>query len=142
MLTPLKEFQARHGSEYNGIITSEAFAQALAIANAEKVLAISVLTDEEIKQNGLIILADFRGHLRYEAALLGLHERKEFVFGTLPAEEYADPIVEAHEEMMAERGAEPDEEEQTIEDLATTLMVPKAKRLRKKAPGRKKKKKR
>lgn len=136
-MTPLKEFQARFGGEYNGIVTSECFAQALSIANSEKIQVIALLTDEEIDARGKIILADLRGHLKYEAALLGLGERKEFVFGQLPPEEYPDPLVEAHEEMMAERGHQPDEEEQTMEDLMAAPVAP-AKTSPKKSPAKKK----
>lgn len=141
-MTPLKEFQARFGSEYNGIVTSECFAQALSISNAEKIQAIAALTDEEIDSKGKIILADLRGHLQYEAALLGLHERKEFVFGQLPPEEYPDPEKEAHEEMMSGSATiDDDEEAAAIEDMSTPAPPP-AKTLRKTSTRRKKKKKR
>lgn len=139
-MSPLKEFQARFGSEYNGIITSECFARALSIANAEKIQAIAALSDEDIQSKGAILLADLRGHLQYEAALLGLHERKEFVFSQLPAEEYPDQIQEAYDESQTAgaRDTEDDDEQSVIEELSS----PPPKPTLQKKPSRRKKKKR
>lgn len=100
-MSALKDFQNQHGSEWGGIVGTPAFAGALALAHRERLDKITALSDEEIANHGKIILSDLRGHLQYESVLLGLHEKKEFVFEQLPAEEYPDPAAEAREEADA-----------------------------------------
>lgn len=108
-MSALEDFQARYGTDWASIVTSEPFAAALSIATAEKVQALASLTDEEIGTKGHIILAEMRGHLKYESALLGLHEKKETVFQTGPAEDYTtDPIREAHEESLRQFSQDPE----------------------------------
>lgn len=121
-------------------MTSACFAQALSITSAEKIQRIAALTDEEIKESGLIILSDLRGHLQHEAALLGLHERKEFVFSQLPPEEYGDPVQEAFDLSQKPPVSEEDEDQDAIEALSTPPPI--VKPLRKKPKTSKKKKKR
>jgi hypothetical protein len=101
-LSALEDFQAQHGRDWAQLIGTPAFASALALSNSEKIQEIVVLTDDEIATKGQIILADLRGHLKYESGLLGLHEKKEFVFQQLGAEEYPDPAREARDEALAE----------------------------------------
>lgn len=72
------------------------------MAATEKIQEITQLSNEDISSKGAIILSDLRGHLKYESALLGLHEKKEFVFQQLGPEEYPDPIREAGEEAIAD----------------------------------------
>lgn len=97
-MSSLKDFQAQHGSAWGELIGKPAFAAALALAHEEQIEKIRSLSDEEIAAKGAIILSDLRGHLKYEQALLGLHERKEFVFQQLGPEEYPDPEKEALDE--------------------------------------------
>lgn len=97
-MSRLKEFQSRYGAQWASIVGSESFGAGLALASQEKIERILILDDDEIAARSAIILADLRGHLRYEAALLGLHERKELVFGELPEPEYPDPSSEKEEE--------------------------------------------
>lgn len=103
-MSDLKRFQDRYGADWSLIVGGAPFAAAMTLLNLEKIGAIAELTDDEIATRGQIILADLRGHLKHENALLGLHEVKKFVFQNLPAEEYRDPAQEAHEE--AERATD------------------------------------
>jgi len=96
-LSSFKEFQNRFGRDWAELVGTPAFAAALALAHSERLSKITVLTDEEIAAHGQIILSDLRGHLQYENVLLGLHEKKEFVFQSLGPEEYPDPVKEANE---------------------------------------------
>lgn len=97
-MSSLKQFQQIHGGAWEKTVLSECFAAAVSLATAEKIEKITALSDDEIAMRGPIILADLRGHLLYETALLGLHDRKELVFSQLGPEEYPDPIEEALEE--------------------------------------------
>lgn len=101
-MSDLEQFQKNYGQAWAGITQSPAFIAAFTLANVEKLQAIALLTDEEINANGKIILADLRGHLKYENGLLALHQRKEFVFQDLPRETYPSPEEEALEEEKAE----------------------------------------
>lgn len=96
-MSSLKDFQSQHGAEWSQLLGTPAFGAALALANSEKIQSILLLSDDEIATRGAIILSDLRGHLKYEAALLALHEKKELVFQGLGEEEYPDPIAEAAE---------------------------------------------
>lgn len=101
-MTALEQFQNRYGRAWGELIGSPAFAAALALANAEKNQEITQLSDDGIVSKGAILLADLRGHLKYESALLGLHEKKEFVFQELGAPEYPSGIDEARDEALEE----------------------------------------
>lgn len=107
-MSSLKDFQAAHGAAWSHLLGDPAFGAALALANQEKIQTILILSDDEIATRATVILADLRGHLRYEAGLLSLHEKKELVFQQLDHEEYPDPILEAAEqaEQEQEQGGE------------------------------------
>lgn len=120
-MTPLQQFQRTHGNDWARIVTSDCFAAAVALATAEKIQKISELGDEEILLRGKIILADLRGHIAYESALLGLHERKELVFGQLGPEEYPDPVEEAIDE---ERLGSQDQEDDMSDTGKSLLPTP------------------
>lgn len=116
-MSTLKEFQSLHGAEWGHLLGTPAFGAALALANQEKIQSILMLDDDEIATRGHIVLADLRGHLRYEAALIALHEKKELVFQQLDHEEYPDPILEA-----AEEAAHRDTDERIAESSAHIVM--------------------
>lgn len=101
-MSDLERFQKQFAPDWSLIVGGAPFAAAMTLLNVEKIRAIAELTDDEIATRGQIILADLRGHLKHENALLGLHEVKKFVFQNLPAEEYRDPAQEAHEEAERE----------------------------------------
>lgn len=133
-MTPLKEFQEAFGREWAEITASPAFAAGLACAQAEKIRGITILTDEEIRSNGKAILADLRGFLQYESGLLGLHEKKEFVFQSeLGDPTYPDPIVEANE-LQSVQPPEPDESGLT--PAAPPKRFPSHRKPRKKSKGK------
>lgn len=112
-MTDLEVFQASHGRDWAEIVRTQAFPAALSIATSEKIQTILLLSDEEIATKAHIFLADLRGHLRYEAALLGLHEKKETVFSDGPMEDYStDPEREANE--MAQDREEPEDDQMPL----------------------------
>lgn len=94
-MTDLERFQGEHGAAWSATVGSPSFLAAFTLSNLEKIQAIAALTDDEIATHGKIILADLRGHLKYETALISLHERKTFAFGDLPEPDYPDPAAEA-----------------------------------------------
>lgn len=98
------EFQAGHGEQWAAITGNPAFFAAMQVVSAEKLQSISKLTDEQIKEHGTAILADFRGHLGVENALIELavavSDQTPF---DLPAETYGSttntetfgPVIES-----------------------------------------------
>jgi hypothetical protein len=140
-MSPLETFQNQFGRDWAELVGTPAFSAALALAHSERIQKITILTDDEIAMRGQIILADLRGHLLYESALLGLHEKKEFVFQSLGEEEYPDPIKEAREENIIAQ----QEESQSTSVAGPSIHEqifpePKPKR-RGRPPGKSKKKK-
>lgn len=101
-MTDLERFQGEHGAAWSATVSSPSFLAAFTLSNLEKIQVIAALTDDEIETHGKIILADLRGHLKYETALIGLHERKKFVFGDLPEPDYPNPVDEARAEELSE----------------------------------------
>lgn len=88
-MTPTQEFQKSHAEEWSKIIRSPAFSAAFALLNQEKIEKIIELTPEQIKENGIAILADLAGHLKHENDLVTLNDRKTFDLSQLPPEDYA-----------------------------------------------------
>lgn len=105
-MSDLARFQKQFGAQWSLLVGSREFAAAMTLLNVEKIRAIAELSDEEIATRGTIILADLRGHLKHENALLGLHEVKKFVFQNLPSEEYTDPAEEARLEAERQENGE------------------------------------
>lgn len=67
-----EEFQASHGPAWAELTRHPAFFAAMQLVSADKLAAIGRITDDEIRENGTAILADFRGHLQLENALIEL----------------------------------------------------------------------
>lgn len=88
-MNPVQEFQKKNGAAYAKIVVSPAFNDGMYLLNAEKLKKITILTDEEIAKNAVVILADLRGHLQHELNLATLHSRKSFDLSDLPAEDYS-----------------------------------------------------
>lgn len=103
----IRQFQQEHGEQWSAIIESPAFAAAMQYLNVQKISDIARLTDEEIKERGVQILADLRGHLNHEENLIKLSVLKDLEFGAPPAETYPDPQEEAAQAAAAEAGKHP-----------------------------------
>lgn len=85
------EFQNAHGADWAGITKNPAFFAAMQLSSVTKLQNISMLSDDQIKEHGPNILADFRGHLQLENFLLDLAVESELPFTDLPEESYTDP---------------------------------------------------
>lgn len=131
----LEDFQKTHGQEWSEIVRSSSFGSALSLATAEKLEEVRELSDEDIILKGPVILSDLRGHLRYETALLGLHETKPSVFSDPITEEYPNPEKEAFEQELIEQGRSPEEAAARFQIAPTPISKPK----KKPAPRKKKK---
>lgn len=93
-MSDLKRFQEEHGEQWASITQHPAFMAALSYLNLEKIREITNLSDEEIKTNGHIKLADLRGHLKHEEDLYALATKQDLTFRPAPPEEYGDPLLE------------------------------------------------
>lgn len=91
-MTPLEVFQKQHGQDWAKITRSPCFEAAMQLLNVEKVSDIAAMDDETMSKYGLQVLADLRGHLKHERALLTLHEERKFVFSDLPNDTYESEI--------------------------------------------------
>lgn len=96
-MTPLEELQKAHGEALSRFIRHPSFAAAVDFLNAEKIARITVMEDDAMQKNGLLTLADLRGHLQAFHGLQILHERREFEFGGDPLPDYPSPEEEAEE---------------------------------------------
>ncbi len=97
-MNDLERFQAEHGAAWAATTQSPSFLAAFSIANIEKLQSIAALSDDEIATRGQVILADLRGHLNYETALISLHQPKKFVFQDLGPPTYPNPAEEIEEQ--------------------------------------------
>lgn len=121
-MSALEDFQKRYGAAWGATVNSEVFAAALTLVHNEKLKEIAAIHDDQIHDRSQVLLADLRGHLRYEAALLGLHEKKIFVFQELGPEDYGDPVTEAFEQAEADRKAGLGEDDEPISVHATEAL--------------------
>lgn len=103
-MSPSEHFQTTHGPEWAGIVGSAAFTAALLLVNAETVQSVAKLTDDQIQAQGQIILADLRGRLAHENALIDLSVIHPDLTNDLPASTYPNPEDEAAEEEAAAKG--------------------------------------
>lgn len=85
------EFQTVHGAEWASITDNPAFFAALQLISASKLERIAALSDDEIKEHGATILADYRGHLGVENALIDLAVAAREPDFDAPLETYEDP---------------------------------------------------
>lgn len=85
------EFQEQFGPAWADITHNPAFFAALQLVSADKLRAMALITDEQIEANGKTILADFRGHLQLENALIELAVVETESGFDLPPETYSSP---------------------------------------------------
>lgn len=93
-MSPVQEFQRKHGEAWSKIVRNPAFADAMTLLNVEKMQKITELSPEQIHAYGPEILADLVGHVKHENDLFTLHEHKSFDLGDLPPEDYSTPSDE------------------------------------------------
>lgn len=125
-MSSLEAFQGEHGGRWATLIQSPEFNAAMTLVNSEKIQAIASLTDDEIAERGTIILADLRGHLQHENALVGLSELKKLVFQDLGEPTYPSP----EEEARAEAQAGPENTASTAGPASTLIFNPEEERAR------------
>lgn len=68
----LEEFQKKHGRAWAKIIELPSFNAGMVHLSIQAMETIKRLSDQEIKDNSAIILADLRGRLRHETELFSL----------------------------------------------------------------------
>ncbi len=102
-MSELTSLQKQYGPELARIARTPAFLAAMQYLNAQKMDHIAALSDMEIAQSGVMILADLRGHLQHENELMTLHLRKDTELPDLGEEQYPDPIEEAAEQTKPKR---------------------------------------
>lgn len=71
-MTAIERFQKRFGSKWAAISHDPAFSEALQIANYNTIQWIGTLTAEQIRENGVVILAELKGRLAHEEELIKL----------------------------------------------------------------------
>lgn len=91
------EFQQEHGAQYGQILRLDAFTNALILLSLEITQEILRLDDNDIRNNSPILLADYRGRLKHEHALLTLPIPPEPPPAPI-TEEYPDRVQEAFEQ--------------------------------------------
>lgn len=71
-MTALERFQRRFGGKWLAIVQEPAFQEAMMLANVNTIKEIGSLTPEQIKENGVPILAGLAGRLAHEEELIKL----------------------------------------------------------------------
>lgn len=98
-----EQFQKQHGEQWAGIVNNPAFLAAMQLCSGDKLKRMATITDAEIAAHGTAILADFRGHLQHENALIDLAvETTDTVFD-LPPETYQSSEEQASEPRRKKR---------------------------------------
>lgn len=90
------EFHEAHGAEWAEFTSRPSFFAAMQLVSANKLESISKLTDEQISEHGKEILADFRGHINVENALIDLAVSSPENTFDMPPETYGanTPLVD------------------------------------------------
>lgn len=97
-----QEFQTAFGAAWAQITANPAFFAAMQVVSAGKLKEIATLSDDQIRENGVALLADFRGHLNVENALIDLAVEASDPIGDLPPETYRLPNSHLPEQPPAE----------------------------------------
>jgi hypothetical protein len=95
----ISAFQKKWGVQWASLVKSEMFSDALeAVAGTSRSLRIKNLDDQKIKDFAEIILSRQQGFVEFSELLQTLHNRPSLDGFARVAEEYPDPITEAHQE--------------------------------------------
>lgn len=95
----LEEFQDLHGAQFGQVLKLPSFNAALVFLSLQVCEGIKLLTDDQIRDNAVIVLSDLRGRLRHEFELLSLPVPQQAPTEQL-TEEYVDPAKEAFEQFQ------------------------------------------
>ena len=93
-----EDYQQLHGQQMAQILRLPAFTQGLVLLSLEITTGITNLGDEQIKENAMLILADYRGRLRNSMNLLTLPVPEETTPVENLTEVYPDRVDEAFEQ--------------------------------------------
>lgn len=92
------DFQKAHGLQWAKIIGMRSFSEGMVLLSIELMENIKNLSDQQIREDASIILADLRGRLQHESALFDLpviHEQS--ASGEIQTE-YVDQEEEFHKQ--------------------------------------------
>lgn len=109
-MTAIETFHKTFGGRWSEIVREPAFQEAMQIANLETIKEIGSLTPEQIKDNGTAILAELKGRLAHENALIELSVAEPRI-SREPEPEYPSPEEEALEAMKSNGEPPPNPEE-------------------------------
>lgn len=104
-----EQFQKQHGREWASIINQPSFNAGMVHLSVEALDRIRRLTDEEIRENSIIILSDLRGRLWHETELLSLPVIIEAAPTGDIAEEYPNSVDELYQEQLRKKKLESNE---------------------------------
>lgn len=93
-----EEFLKSHGLQWAKIIQMNSFTAGMIRLTLEATARIQNLSDEEIKENSVVILSDLRGRLKHEAELFALPIPPEE-----PPPEIREEVVNQEEEFFKEQ---------------------------------------
>lgn len=92
------DFLKANGGEWVSIIQSRSFMDGMTLLSLERLEKIRSLSNQEIKDDAVIILSELRGALQHEADLFNLAQPPEEQAEDPTAPEYVDSIQENWEE--------------------------------------------
>ncbi len=102
----IQEFHKKHGPAWARIANISSFTEGLIFLSLQHTEQIKQLTDEQITSNSVMILAELRGRLRFEAELMALPTMEESVPTPVLREDYVDSEQEAFTEYERQQNLE------------------------------------
>lgn len=81
---------------FEAVVQDERFQSVLGRINSDHIQGIEMLTDEQIRENAIPLLATLRGVLQHERALLSFATTPDFEFAKPVPETYPDEVEEAN----------------------------------------------
>lgn len=98
-MTDLEEFQQAHGQQWALILQNPAFSAGMLHLNIQLIEYIKNLSNEQIRNDAPVILADIRGKLLHEHALFSLPIIEPPVVTGEVATEYPNSVDENFDEI-------------------------------------------
>lgn len=100
--TDLQMFQEQYGADWQRLLETPAFRAGLLLLNTRKLDQIASLSNEDVENYSIGILAELIGQLKHENQMFNLHKEKEYKLPLEEEDEYLSPEEEAAHHKLRE----------------------------------------
>lgn len=101
--TDLQLFQEQYGADWQRLLETPAFRAGLLLLNTRKLDQIASLSNEDVENYSVAILAELIGQLKHENQMFNLHKEKEYKLPLEEEDEYFSPEQVAEMEAIKSR---------------------------------------